>query len=229
MKKKLLRKITGAALAFFLLAGAVPCCAHASTIAEDAANLLIKYPEEPGEIADEVYSRLMEFYDNPLIVCAFMGNMYRESDMTPWRWEGDDSDDGSYSAKLNETIMPDLGCPDDMTRYYFTHFSYMTGLYGFGLCQWTDIGRKLLMYDMAVETGRRLDDVSLQCDFLIWEMQNHYPELDEELREIEELDVLCNRIASTYERCHPGQMSITVRYAYAAYYYEQYTGEVYEP
>ncbi len=204
--------------------------AVAETLEQMAGNLLIEYPEEPGAVADEVHERLMAaFDDNELLVCGIMGNMHKESVMTPGRWEGDDTDDGEKSEAFSKEMhfYDDQAFPTRESRYAFAYSGLFPGHYGYGLIQWTALGRKEWLYDMAIDTDRRLDDVSLQCDFLIWEAETNYSEVFQELKAEPSLGVIVNRIASEYEKSNPNPLGIAVRYAFAKYYYEFYTGEEY--
>lgn len=177
--------------------------------------------DEPTEETDCIYEILSDGIENPYVVCAIMGNMFRESKMQSNLWEGDWTG-GKESDKFNEKVNLELSDPDEETKYYFTHWSPYAGHYGFGLCQWTAIERKEQLYDLAVETHRNIDDAALQADFVVWEWENSYEELREELADVEDLWKTTMRIASSYERCAVSEVSYEVRLQAAEYYWNWY-------
>lgn len=177
--------------------------------------------DEPTKEIDIIYETLSDGIDNPYIVCAIMGNMFKESKMQPHIWQGDWTH-GEESKKFNEVINKDISSPSIETKEYFSHWSPFVGHYGFGLCQWTDIGRKEQLYDLAVSTNRRIDDVSLQADFVVWEWENSYQKLREDLEGVEDLWKATLFIASSYERCSVNEISYEVRLKAAEYYWNWY-------
>lgn len=176
---------------------------------------------EPTQDVDTIYEILSDGIDNPYIVCALMGNMFRESKMQPWIWQGEWTH-GEESRKFNEKVNKDLQNPTDETKEYFSRWSPFVGHYGFGLCQWTAIGRKEQLYDLVVQTNRDIDDVSLQADFVVWEWNNVYDELREEIEDSQDLWKCTMRIASSYERCAVNEISYEVRLQAAEYYWDYY-------
>lgn len=223
--KRLISVLLSAVLMFML----VPSASAISSLDKMSQYIKDLTDEEPCEVANIVHDRLMEEFDNEMIVAAFLGNMEKESQMIPGMYEGDWSDDAKYSYEYADKIgiYDSLAYPTLETRYIFSHNGFKAGHYGYGLCQWTDTGRKQMLYDMAVEENLRLDDPNLQCDFIIWEMTTVYTDLYDDLKDCDSLETITMRVASTYERCNAYMASIAYRFGFAKYYYEYYTGEEY--
>lgn len=203
--------------------------AFAETLFDTANSLTIDFPEEPGENADLAHEKLMNEFDNELLVCALMGNFAKESRMDPRRWEGDDDDDCAKSAAINKLFNEDIKFPTRESRYYFSTYALLLGHDGFGLAQWTAIGRKIQLYDFAVSQGKDITDLEMQLDFVIWEMLNNYSDILDEIEGENRLDLITVKVASRYERTHAGDLNMAYRLAYAKYYYEYYTGKEYIP
>ena len=168
----------------------------------------------PGyERCVQIYETLSEYFSNPVAVCSIMGNMARESRMCPWRYEGDDSESYAVSKAFAEVVNSDLKAPTRETRYYFSKFAVnLDNRTGFGLCQWTALGRKELLYDMAVETGLDIDDVTLQCQFLIWEMQVRYTELTEMMEEQTDSLLCLQYFMNGYEKAYSNMADLYRRH-----------------
>ena len=130
-------------------------------------------PNNGKDRAKIIWDRLSLYFENPLTVAAIMGNMLRESRLCPWRYEGDRSEDYIKSKAVVAVINEELLLPTYEGRSWFSHTvpSDCTGE-GFGLCQWTALGYKQLMFDYAAKTNRTIDDTEMQCDFLITTLNN---------------------------------------------------------
>jgi len=85
------------------------------------------------------------------------------------------------------------------------------------------------MYELAVETERSIDDYTLQCDYLIWDLENR-PGLENLLELLKTTKNISNAAAafrSTYERPVYNEISIYSRAKISIECYERYTGEKY--
>ena len=159
-----------------------------------------------------IYDTLYETIGNPIGVAAIMGNMSHESRLCPWRYETDTTPNFTQSRALTDQMNSTMDFPTRETRYIFAHRGiYSNDMVGFGLCQWTALGRKELLYDFAVETGRLLDDPEMQCDFLMQELTNRYPELLELLHGADTTWEAVLWFREIYERADVGAMSTNKR------------------
>ena len=159
-----------------------------------------------------IYETLYQHIPNPVGVAAIMGNMSHESRLCPWRYETDTTPGFQQSRELADKMNLTMDFPTRETRYMFAHYGvYANDMVGFGLCQWTALGRKELLYDFAVEQGKLLDDPVMQCEFLMWEMENSYPELLELLKGAETAWEAVLWFREIYEKADVGAMSTNKR------------------
>lgn len=163
--------------------------------------------------ATQIWNLLSEHFDNPYAIAGIMGNMSRESRLCPWRYEGDNSENFIRSSNMADIVNIDLSFPTRESRYYFTYFglSY-DGRTGFGLCQWTALGYKVQLYDMAVETGRNIDDVELQIDFLMMTLNRDHPELIDILENDDGSLIAVQHYLSVYEKGVSGDADLFRRH-----------------
>ena len=87
----------------------------------------------------------------------FTSQFYFSQDYT------DSIDNGSVSREAFIKYLPRVKCG-----------------HGYGLCQWTG-ERKGYLYDLAMENGTSVGDLLTQCEFIMQELRNDYPELLEYL------------------------------------------------
>ena len=138
--------------------------------------------EEPIKVLNErngrdraeiIWNRLSLYFDNPIATAAIMGNMSRESRLCPWRYEGDRSEDYYRSKEIVDICNEELKYPTREAQYWFMHIvpRDCTGE-GFGLCQWTALGYKNMMFEYAAQTNRRIDDTEMQVDFMMQTLWN---------------------------------------------------------
>lgn len=186
-------------------------------------------PEEPRSYERKIYDTLMEGLDgNAYAACAIMGNMHRESRMCPFRYETDGTDGYTQSKEFVKVINKGLENPTDITRFYFSHYAVQfSDTVGFGLCQWTDFGRKNRLYDFAVQDGSYIDDALMQCRFVLYELENYYPEIYESLLNTDDMEHATRYFAGSYEKALDYFSGVGQGYRYnaACYYYEMFNPE----
>ena len=204
-----------------------PAEAAVSPAAEETAEPALPVePEADTHYEQLIYETLMEGLDgNAYGACAIMGNMHRESRMCPYRYETDGTDGYIYSKDLVGVINKGLENPTDIKRFYFSHYAVnASDSVGFGLCQWTDFGRKNRLYDFAVDQGTRIDDPVMQARFVLYELENFYPEIYEVLRTSNDMEYCCRYFAGSYEKAldYFAGVGSSYRYNAACYYYEMF-------
>ena len=103
-----------------------------------------------GDMGAQIYEYLHKKIGLSSIVTAgIMGNMMAESGLMPDRVQGD----GIITA-------PEIT---------------VDGETGYGLCQWTYITRQQGLKDFAAQQGKSSSDYQVQCDYLMYELENSYP------------------------------------------------------
>ena len=122
------------------------------------------------------WNYFVEQFDNPYTAAAILGCIDSESSCEPTRVEGDFTSQFYFSQDYTDSI--DNG---SVSREAFIKYLPRDKCgHGYGLCQWTG-ERKGYLYDLAMENGTSVGDLLTQCEFIMQELRNDYPELLEYL------------------------------------------------
>ena len=123
-----------------------------------------------------LWNYFVEQFDNPYTAAAILGCIDSESSCEPTRVEGDFTSQFYFSQDYTDSI--DNG---SVSREAFIKYLPRDKCgHGYGLCQWTG-ERKGYLYDLAMENGTSVGDLLTQCEFIMQELRNDYPELLEYL------------------------------------------------
>lgn len=123
-----------------------------------------------------IWNYFVEQLDNPYSTAAILGCIDSESSCEPTRVEGDFTSQFYFSQDYTDSI--DNG---SVSREAFIKYLPRDRCgHGYGLCQWTG-ERKGYLYDLAMENGTSVGDLLTQCEFIMQELRNDYPELLEYL------------------------------------------------
>ena len=123
-----------------------------------------------------IWNYFVEQFDNPYSAAAILGCIDSESSCKPTRVEGDFTSQFYFSQDYTDSI--DNG---SINREAFIKYLPRDKCgHGYGLCQWTG-ERKGYLYDLAMENGTSVGDLLTQCEFIMQELRNDYPELLEYL------------------------------------------------
>ena len=123
-----------------------------------------------------IWNYFVEQFDNPYTAAAILGCIDSESSCEPTRVEGDFTSQFYFSQDYTDSI--DNG---SVSREAFIKYLPRDKCgHGYGLCQWTG-ERKGYLYDLAMENGTSVGDLLTQCEFIMQELRNDYPELLEYL------------------------------------------------
>ncbi len=123
-----------------------------------------------------IWNYFVEQFDNPYTAAAILGCIDSESSCEPMRVEGDFTSQFYFSQDYTDSI--DNG---SVSREAFIKYLPRDKCgHGYGLCQWTG-ERKGYLYDLAMENGTSVGDLLTQCEFIMQELRNDYPELLEYL------------------------------------------------
>ena len=119
-----------------------------------------------------IWNYFVEQFD----AAAILGCIDSESSCEPTRVEGDFTSQFYFSQDYTDSI--DNG---SVSREAFIKYLPRDKCgHGYGLCQWTG-ERKGYLYDLAMENGTSVGDLLTQCEFIMQELRNDYPELLEYL------------------------------------------------
>ena len=128
-----------------------------------------------------IWNYFVEQFDNPYTAAAILGCIDSESSCEPTRVEGDFTSQFYFSQDYTDSI--DNG---SVSREAFIKYLPRDKCgHGYGLCQWTG-ERKGYLYDLAMENGTSVGDLLTQCEFIMQEIRNDYPELLEYLGNAED-------------------------------------------
>lgn len=117
--------------------------------------------------AQSIYTMLRQAGMTHAGACGMLGNMDCESNVEPYRLQGDFTGDRIKSWVYVNDV--DLG---NISRESMSADSK-----GFGLCQWTFHSRKAALYDFAKACNTSIADEEMQVRFVIKELQKDYQEL----------------------------------------------------
>ena len=123
-----------------------------------------------------IWNYFVEQLDNPYSAAAILGCIDSESSCEPTRVEGDFTSQFYFSQDYTDSI--DNGAINRET--FIKYLPRDKCGHGYGLCQWTG-ERKGYLYDLAMENGTSVGDLLTQCEFIMQELRNDYPELLEYL------------------------------------------------
>ena len=116
-------------------------------------------------VSKKIWDYLLAKIGNPYGVAGVMGNLEAESNLCPYRLQGDFTD--GYTTSIDYTARVDSGA---VSRYDFVNNGPNGG--GYGLAQWTFYTLKEGLYDLWKSGGySSIGDLYLHLDFL-WETLN---------------------------------------------------------
>lgn len=156
--------------------------------------------------AQIIWEVLLYNIGNEIGVSALMGNLQAESGLYPDRVQGDipySSYSQEYTAKVDS---------GEISEYDFVHNGPNGG--GYGLAQWTYYARKQNLYNRYKDGGYvSIGDVLLACEFLLWELENDFPDVYEALVDAENILDASNVVLHEFE--NPANQSEEVEKARA--------------
>ncbi|MBQ9662547.1 MAG: peptidoglycan-binding protein [Oscillospiraceae bacterium] len=142
---------------------------------------------------------------------GLMGNWMAESGLEPNRLQGDFASNRNLSRAYTA----------DVTAGRITRAQFARDQKGYGLAQWTYFnfatgeGRKLDLYDFWKQSGKALDDASMQVSFALHELrtQSQYDGLWKLLQTTDSLYAATDKVCRLYEQ--PYYCNVDARYRYA--------------
>ena len=156
-----------------------------------------------------IWNYFVEQLDNPYSTAAILGCIDSESSCEPTRVEGDFTSQFYFSQDYTDSV--DNG---SVSREAFIKYLPRDKCgHGYGLCQWTG-ERKGYLYDLAMENGTSVGDLLTQCEFIMQELRNEYPELLEYLMNAEDEQSAAFEFSKVYLQAlvHGGRTTLASEY-----------------
>jgi surface antigen len=120
-----------------------------------------------------------------------MGNLYAESGFKC------DNLQGSYESILGHTDESYTNAVDNGT---YSKNSFVNDSAGYGLAQWTYYTRKQNLYEMYKSGSySSIGSVQLACDFLMYELENDYPDVLTVLKTAGTIRIASNKVLHDFE------------------------------
>lgn len=147
-----------------------------------------------------IYNRLLQNGLTEAGAIGMLGNWQAESNCEPSRVQGDFS---PYRTASKQYVA-------DVTTGRITRDQFGHDGKGFGLYQLTYFSRKLGYYDFWKQSGKALDDATLQTDYAIIELKRDCPNLYKFLCTTNDIYAATDRICREFER--PYHNNVDARY-----------------
>ena len=124
---------------------------------------------------EKIFYFLMELIGNIYGVCGLMANLLKESGLNPKNLENAceqklEAAGKPYCTDETYTAAVDTG---QISREEFLH-PLPSKQYGYGLAQWTSVGRKAGLYDLVKSRGVSIGDLEAQLQYLKTELNGAY-------------------------------------------------------
>ena len=148
----------------------------------------------------QIYNRLRQQGLTEAGAIGMLGNWQAESNCEPSRVQGDFS---PYRTASKQYVA-------DVTTGRITRDQFGHDGKGFGLYQLTYFSRKLGYYDFWKQSGKALDDATLQTDYAIIELKRDCPNLYKFLCTTNDIYAATDRICREFER--PYHNNVDARY-----------------
>ncbi len=177
-------------------------------------------------VEEQIWNFSMTRVGNAYGVAALMGNLDAESGLNPKNLENLCErrlrDAGkSYYTDESYTAAVDSG---KISREEFLH-PLPGKQYGYGLAQWTSVGRKAGLYDYVKSKGVSIGDLEAQLEYLFKELGTSYKTVLNALKSASSVRETSDIVLKKFECPADQSEAVKVRRAgYGQKYYEKYTG-----
>lgn len=169
----------------------------------------------------QYWNLLSGLIPNEIGRAALMGNLYAESNLIPYRLEGDFTQ--GYTLSMQYTNNVDSGA--------ITKETFINDGKGYGVAQWTFSSRKETLYNLwKTEAYDSIGSLVLSVEMLTQELNKQYVDVLNELRNAADLRAASDYVLFNFE--NPDDKSEAVqleRYNYSKNIYDKYAGKAPEP
>ena len=154
------------------------------------ADVLGKFTESSYAVSDSVEKEIYKYLTktmglNRAAACGVMTNLYAESGLLSNNLENTYNrryglSDSEYTARVNKGLKNNgkYKTKKGKTRYFTTDYC------GYGLAQWTSLGRRTKLLNKAVKKKTSIDNRSMQLEFLKEELTKSYPQVWKTLKSV---------------------------------------------
>lgn len=129
------------------------------------------------QYGQQIWDTMMKQINNEYGVAGLMGNLVAESNLIPYRLQGDFTD--GYSSSISYTTLVDNGT--------ISENSFVNDSQGYGLAQWTFYTRKQALYNKKKSMNVSIGNIDLGLAYLIDELANNYTGVFNALKNAETL------------------------------------------
>lgn len=136
-----------------------------------------------------IWDYLVAEIGNEYAAAGIMGNLEAESGMIPTNLQN------SYEKKLGLSDAQYTEAVDSGKYKYFVNDSA-----GYGLCQWTYWTRKEALLKESKKQNKSIGDLTLQLDFLMYELSTSYSKVFDELKKAKTVDAASKSFMLGFER-----------------------------
>lgn len=168
---------------------------------------------------DIIWKTLYGYLGNEIGAAAFMGNMWGESNLVPYRKQGD------YTAGF----APSIAYTDAIDKGTYTKSQFMNDGIGYGLAQWTYYTRKQHMYEYWLNFKSdelSIGDITFELYWFMRELDTDYPWIKTAMQNATDLDAASDYVLRNYENPEGIPALIQPRRNATHYFYNKYTGGI---
>lgn len=165
----------------------------------------------------QYWDALMNLIGNEIGVAALMGNFYAESNIIPYRLQGDYLSDGEYKESISYTNAVDNGS--------YAEATFVNDSKGYGVAQWTFYARKQNIYHIHKDTGHSIGSFEVSMQMISFELNGGYASTMDVLQHATDIRTASDYVLHNYEQ--PADQSTEVeveRAGYAQQIYDKYAG-----
>lgn len=141
---------------------------------------------------ERYWNALIKEIPNEYGVAALMGSLDAESNLTPFRKQGDMNFSGGYPDSITYTNNVDSGV--------ITEDSFVNDSIGYGVAQWTYHTRKQGLYDLKKQLGVSIGDFDLSIKYIIQELNTGYKDTLDVLLNAKDIRTPSNYVLHNYEQ-----------------------------
>lgn len=165
--------------------------------------------------AGQIWSYLVEVIGNEFGVAGLMGNLQAESGLLPYRLQGDFTVDYVKSTEYTKKVNSGKISKDE----------FIGDKKGYGLAQWTFSSRKKGLYELKIERKVSISALSMQLDYLMWELENSFPSVLNTLRNATSIREASNAVLHDFENPKDQSESVEIlREALGIVIYNEFSG-----
>ena len=134
-----------------------------------------------GDVREKLWWAIKDLFaskgiENDVAVASALGNTSAESGFKPNNLENDANAKSGYSdEKFTELVdNRSISKEEFLSKMEWSPYPNLGGIYGYGLAQWTAIGRKNNLWGYTIDSGKSIADTDAQISYLINELPGNW-------------------------------------------------------